>query len=73
MKFYIKQKNFNCYVFFTTISRGLVEVFVPVILYKFGYTLKEILFYYFFVNSFSIVSSSKRLRISLAGLHAHIS
>ncbi len=49
------QKKFNLYVFLSTFSRNLIEVFIPIILYKFGYSLKEVLFYYLFVNLFLII------------------
>lgn len=35
------QKKFNLYVFLSTFSRNLIEVFIPLIIYKFGYSLKE--------------------------------
>ena len=40
------QKKFNLYVFLSTFSRNLIEVFIPIILYKFGYSLKEVVFYF---------------------------
>ena len=49
------QKKFNFYVFFTTFARNLIEVFIPVILYNFGYTLREVIIYYLFVNIFSLM------------------
>ena len=44
------QKKFNLYVFLSTFSRNLIEVFIPLILYKFGYSLKEVILYYLLVN-----------------------
>lgn len=49
------QKKFGLYVFLSTFSRNLIEVFIPVILYKFGYSLKEVIFYYLLTNVFSLV------------------
>ena len=51
------QKKFSAYVFLSTFSRNLIEVFIPVILYKFGYSLKEIIFYYLLVNLISLIIS----------------
>ena len=45
------QKKFNLYVFLSTFSRNLIEVFIPLILYKFGYSLKEVILYYLLVNA----------------------
>ena len=49
------QKKFGLYVFLSTFSRNLIEVFIPVILYKFGYSLKEVVFYYLLTNIFSLI------------------
>jgi len=49
------QKKFGLYVFLSTFSRNLIEVFIPVILYKFGYSLKEVIFYYLLTNIFSLI------------------
>ena len=49
------QKKFGLYVFLSTFSRNLIEVFIPVILYKFGYSLKEVIYYYLLTNVFSLV------------------
>ena len=40
------QKKFNIYVFLSTFARNLVELFIPIILYKFGYSVEEVLFYF---------------------------
>lgn len=51
------QKKFGIYVFLSTFSRNLIEVFIPVILYKGGYELKTVLLYYFLANLFSLLLS----------------
>ena len=51
------RKNFNIYVFLSTFARNLIELFIPIILYKFGYSLKEVIFYYLLVNVFSLIIS----------------
>ena len=51
----INQKRFGVYVFLSTFSRKLIEVFIPVILYKFGFNLTEIILYYFLVNFISLI------------------
>ena len=48
-------KKFDLYVFLSTFARNLIEVFIPIILYKNGYSLKEVIIYYFFVNLFSTI------------------
>ncbi|MBQ7410162.1 MAG: hypothetical protein IJW20_02130 [Clostridia bacterium] len=51
------RKKFELYVFLSTFSRNLIEVFIPVILYEFGYTLKEVIFYFLISNIFSLILS----------------
>ena len=51
------QKKFSLYVFLSTFSRNMIEVFIPVILYKFGFSLKDVLIYYLLVNAFSLLFS----------------
>lgn len=54
----IKKKNrekFNIYIFLSTFARSLIEVFIGTILYKAGYELKEVMFYYLMVNVFSVL------------------
>ena len=58
------QKKFGIYVFLSTFSRNLIEVFIPVILYKFGFNLTEIILYYFLVNFISLLLSYPYVIIS---------
>ena len=51
------QKKFGIYVFLSTFSRNFIEVFIPIILYKYRYSLNEVLFYYFFANFMSLLLS----------------
>lgn len=49
------RKKFEWYVFLSTFSRNLIEVFIPVILYEFGYSLKEVILYFLLSNVFSFI------------------
>lgn len=49
------RKKFEIFVFISTFSRNLIEVFIPLILYKFGYSLKEVIFYFMLSNIFSLI------------------
>lgn len=49
------RKKFELFVFLSTFSRSLIEVFIPIILYKFGYTLKEVIFYFMMSHIFSFI------------------
>ncbi|MBQ7137034.1 MAG: MFS transporter [Bacilli bacterium] len=58
------QKKFGTYVFLSTFARNLIEVFVPIILYKFGFAFKEVLLYYLLVSAFSLVLSYPYIYLS---------
>ena len=58
------RKKFELYVFLSTFSRNLIEVFIPVILYKYGYELKEVVLYFLLTNSFSLVLSYPLIKLS---------
>ena len=58
------QQKFGIYVFLSTLSRSLIEVFIPVILYKFGYSIKEVLLYYLIVNLVSLFITYPSIYIS---------
>ena len=51
------QKKFNIYVFLSTFARNLVELFIPIMLYKFGYDIKDVIFYLLMMNVFSLIMS----------------
>ena len=59
-----KQTKFNTYIFLSTFARTLIETFIPVILFKNGFNLKEVIFYFFLYNiiefflSFILVKSA---------------
>lgn len=44
------KKKFDLYVFLSSFARGLIEVFIPLILFKYGYSLKEVIGYFFIYN-----------------------
>lgn len=58
------QKKFNLYVLFSTFARNLIEVFIPLILFKFGYSLKEVIFYFFMANLLCLVFTGPCIRLS---------
>lgn len=58
------QKKFGIYVFLSTFSRNLIEVYIPVILYKNGYSIRELLVYFFIVNATSLILSYPSVYIS---------
>ena len=45
----------NKYVFLSTFARTLIELFIGTILFKAGFSIKEVIFYYLFVNIFSFI------------------
>ena len=60
----LKQKKFSIYVFLSTLSRSLIEVYIPVILYKYGYSIKEVILYYLLVNVVSLILAYPCIYIS---------
>ena len=58
------RKKFELYVFLSTFSRNLIEVFIPVILYKYGYELKKVVLYFLLTNAFSLVLSYPLIKLS---------
>ena len=49
------ERIFKIYVFLSTFARNLVEVFIPIILYKNGFAFKDVILYYLLANLFSIL------------------
>lgn len=50
-------KRYNIFILLSTLARNIVEVFSSVILYKMGYSLKEILLFYTFVYFTGAITS----------------
>ncbi len=48
-------KYFNAYVFLSTFARKMIEVYIPLMLFKFGYTLDETILYYMLVMVISLI------------------
>lgn len=42
-------KKYNIFIFISSISRNIIEVFSAVLLYKMGYNIKDILLFYFLI------------------------
>lgn len=51
------QKIFNIYVFISTFARSLIETFIPLLLFEFGYSLKEVIFYFLLYNFIELIIS----------------
>lgn len=51
------KKIFDTYVFISTFSRCLIETFIPVILYKYGFSLKDLLLYFLVFQITSLLLS----------------
>ena len=51
------QKKFNVYVFISTFARSLIETFIPLLLFKFGYNLKDVVFYFLIYNFIELLIS----------------
>ena len=49
------QTKFNSYVFLSTFARALIETFIPLLLFKFGYSLKEVVLYFFIYNLIELI------------------
>ena len=60
-----EQKKFNIYVFLSTFARSLIEVFIPVLLYKYGYTLKEVIIYFVIYNFIQLVIAYPITKIAI--------
>ena len=51
------QKKFNAYVFISTFARSLIETFIPLLLFKYGYSLKEVVLYFLIYNFIELIIS----------------
>lgn len=49
------QKRYDLFVFFSTFARQLIELFIPIILFKAWFTIKDIVLYYFCISLFSFI------------------
>ena len=58
-------KRFDTYVFGTTFARGLIEGFIPAILFKFGYDFQSIVLYYAIVNIFALSLCKPLVKVSM--------
>ncbi len=62
-------KRYNIFILISTFARNIIEVLSSVILYKMGYTLKEIFIFYFtfylsgIVVSFTTINLTKKIKI----------
>ncbi len=64
MKYDKNEKLFNIYVFFTTFSRNLIEVFIGTILFKAGFTFHEVVLYFVIGYAFSTVLAAPCIAFS---------
>ena len=51
-------KRYNIFILLSTLARNIVEVFSSVLLYKMGYSLKEILLFYSLVYLTGAITST---------------
>ena len=58
-----KEKTYNIFLFLSTFTRGLVEVFSLVLLYKKGYSLDNLIFFLFLMYSLGILVNYISLKI----------
>jgi signal peptidase I len=58
------QKTFNTYVFLSTFARALIETFIPLLLFKFGYSLKEVILYFLLYNFIELVISYPLVKLA---------
>ena len=74
MKYNKNEKLFNIYIFLTTFSRNLIEVFVGTVLFKLGFSVHEVVLYILLAYIFSAllaypcVAFSKRFSNELLAL-----
>ena len=56
-------KKFNVFVFISSLARSLIEIFIPLYLYKTGVSFQEILLFYLFISGFSCLISFILLKL----------
>ena len=49
-----EQIRFNIFSFISTFARSLIEIFISLYLFKNGFALTEVVFFYFLVNLFAV-------------------
>lgn len=54
MKCFDNQFRFNIFSFISTFARSLIEIFISLYLYKNGYTINNLILFYFLINLFGI-------------------
>ncbi len=65
------QRRYNLFVFLSTFARQLIELFIPIILYKAWFEIRDIVFYYFCISLFSVIlaplviKSAKKVKHSI--------
>ena len=64
MKVDKNQKQFNLYVFFSTFARNLIELFIGTILYKNGFSVHEVIFYYLIVQLTCFIGTYPAVKFS---------
>lgn len=58
-----KQKTYNIFLFLSSFTRNLIEVFSLVLLYKKGYTINNLIFFLFLLYTFGILSNYISLKL----------
>jgi hypothetical protein len=58
------QRRYNFFVFLSTFARQLIELFIPIILYKAWFSIKNVVLYYFCVSLFSCILAPIVIKIA---------
>ena len=58
------QRRYNVFVFLSTFARQLIELFIPIILYKAWFSIKNVIFYYLCVSLFSFILAPIVIKIA---------
>lgn len=62
--YFMKNNNYHLFLFLITFTRGIIETFSLVLLYKKGFSLKEILFFLTLMYTFGIIVNYISLKIN---------